>query len=171
MDALFTKFLKRYLGLKPWANNATVHFITNTIPFSSYLQIRSPHLTKSLIFPDCLSGLKLSFLEPLLVEEYWPIPQIPSTFRVSKNFTVLPSDPFYRKRLIAEIFDQEHFDLCQTTNFHPHAHDDCVCKFCGEQARSFHLRYCTKLYSYQTNVWIILYNWYFVYSRMTTLSQ
>ena len=31
------------------------------------------------------SGLKLSFLEPLQTEDYWLIPQIPSTFLAFKN--------------------------------------------------------------------------------------
>ena len=142
LDALFTKFVKRYLGLRPWANNAIVHYITGTMPFSIYLQLKSSNMTGSFVFPNCLSGLKLSFLEHSQIENYWPIPQIPSTFWLSKMFSVIPSAPFYRKKLIAEIFDLQHTDLCQTTTFHPHARDDCLCKFCGELAHMYHYRYC-----------------------------
>ena len=145
LDALFTKFLKRYLGLKPWVRSAIVYFITEMMSYSNYLRAKSLHTTKSLIFPNCLSGLKLSILEHHETVEYWPIPLIEPTFWASRTFSVLPSSYFYRKKLITEIFDHEHLSICRTTKFHPHAQNECICKYCNGHAHPYHVRVCKSI--------------------------
>jgi len=146
LDSLFTKFLKRYLGLKPFANNATVHFITETMPFSKYLKLKLPNSTKGLIFPSCLSGLQINILKtPYDIDSYSPLSEIPSSFWLSKTFTALPSSFSHRKILISDIFDFNHSFLCQNSVFHPHPREDCLCNVCGEHAHPYHVRYCTLL--------------------------
>ena len=81
LDSLFTKFLKRYLFLKPWVNNASVYFISETSPFSRDLKLKSSNATKGLVFPKCLSGLQIEILTTQTnVDSYSPVAEIPSSF-------------------------------------------------------------------------------------------
>ena len=146
LDSMFTKFLKRYLCAKPWTKNAIVYHLTDTIPFSKYLAAKAPHSTKSFTFPSCLSGLQLSFLTTKIQNEnYNPIPDIPTSFWLSKTFSSLPASVFYRKNLVSEILDANHVLICKNTKFHPYPQDDCICCNCGEQAHPYHMRYCKNL--------------------------
>ena len=146
LDALFTKFLKQYLHLPPWTNNATTYFITCTEPFSKQLASRAPHMISSFTYPDCFSGLKLSFLDRPSSNEpdlFDPIPNVPSEFWTSRVYASIPSDSFYRKTLLREIFDLNHMDLCKTEKFHEHHQISCICRFCGEHVHRYHDRYCS----------------------------
>ena len=143
LDSLFTKFIKRYLFLKPWTNNATIHFISQTSPLSNSLISRSSNMTNGLVFPPSLSGLQLKILAShKQIEPYNPVPDIPSSFWLSKIFHSLPSSPFYRKKLMKEIFDTGHLDICKNSSFHARIGDDCICISCGEHAHRFHVRFC-----------------------------
>ena len=148
LDAVFTKFLKRYLCIPQWTNNATTYFVTQTIPLSSYLKIRAPHMIRGLVFPDCLSGLKLTFLKP---ETDSPpinlVQQIPSSFWLSKTFVSLPSNHYYRKRLCHEIFDLTHREYCKNTKFHKCSEPNCSCVVCGGHVHPFHARMCRGILS------------------------
>ena len=146
LDALWTKFLKRYLGLPNYANNATVLFITNTQPLSKSLRSRAPHETGGLTFPTSLSGLKLSFLadiEQSVQERYNPIPLIPTTFWNTRTIENIPMTLFYRKRLMREVFDIDHMDVCANSKFHVRSELTCVCKICSKHAHPYHARFCS----------------------------
>ena len=145
LDAVQTKFLKRYMSVKPWSNNAITYHLTGTMPLSRYLRARAQHLTRGFVFPDCMSGLQLSFLhEPTATgNDFDPIPDIPTTFWCSRTFSALPTNPFYRKKLCHEIFDKQHSEICKTDSFHKWYEPSCYCKFCNEHAHPYHGRYCT----------------------------
>ena len=147
MDAIFTKYLKRYVHLPPWANNATLYFITETIPLSKYLKNRAPHTTSGLVFPECMSGLKLSFLnfksDHSEFTTFDPVPDIPSSFWLSKTFATIPTNSFYRRKIIREVFDMNHREICKTTTFHKASDLTCICSQCGEHAHNYHERFCT----------------------------
>ena len=102
LDALWTKFLKRYLCLPPSANNATILFLTNQVPISKTLKIRAPHQLGGLTFPENLSGMKLSFIENAQLDtvEYDPIPWIPSAFWSTPVVESIPNNKFYRKKMM-----------------------------------------------------------------------
>jgi len=146
MDALFTKFIKRYLQIPPWSNNAVTYFITETIPFSSFLAMRTTQQFTGLVFPQCLSGLKISFLSQLndspSSTNFNSIQNIPSSFWCSRTFTKLPSNAFYRKQLTHEIYDMHHRELCGVQAFHKFYEPTCICLSCGEHAHPYHERYC-----------------------------
>ena len=146
LDALFTKFLKRYSHLPQWTNNATLHFVTQTEPFSTQLKNRAFHLTSGLSFPSCMSGISLSFLSMEnghVTEKFNPIPEIPSSFWLSKMFMSLPANSFYRKKICKELFDTSHRETCMTQKFHTSPVETCVCSVCGEHAHPYHHRFCT----------------------------
>jgi len=77
LDAVWTKYLKRYLGLPPYAMNNIVYLLTDTRPFSNTLKSIALQKVGGLVFPDCFSGLKLSFLTGAVMEQpsHNPIPQ------------------------------------------------------------------------------------------------
>ena len=141
LDAMWTKFLKRYLCLPPSANNATVLFITNQQPLSINMKKQAPQCLGGLNFPESFSGMKLSFLESFrpTPEQFDPIPKVPSVFWSTPVIRNIPINKFYRKRLMRDVFDLDHFEICNNNNFHPHSE---FCKFCYEHAHSYHIKYC-----------------------------
>ena len=130
-------------------NNAITYFVTQMTPLSSpYLQNRAPHMSQGIIFPDCLSGLQLSFLKTMTNSNpFDPISQIPSSFWLSRTFTSLPSNPNYRKKLCQEIFDISHRDYCGNTKFHRYSDPDCSCIYCGKHVHPYHSRFCSGIMS------------------------
>ena len=145
LDAVWTKYLKRYLGLPPFANNSIVYHVTETLPLSYSLKVIAPQKVGGLVFPNCFSGLKLSFIPS--IEDIPPMPDlnptIPTTFWMSRMINVLPSTKYYRHRLMREITDFKHKDICTVTNFHIKPTDDCKCKYCNQPAHPYHIRFCT----------------------------
>jgi len=79
LNAVFTKYLKRYLGVNYKANNSITYFLTNTAPLSTILHSLYAESFSSLSFPSCLHGIQLSRCD-IRWEPYNPIPAIPSHF-------------------------------------------------------------------------------------------
>ena len=110
------------------------------------LQNRALHQFGGLSFPESLSGLKLTFIENVRrieQEPYNPIPSIPSSFWSTRIIEQLPVTMFYRKRLMHEIFDLDHREICTNTVFHTFSNDLCTCKLCGDHAHPYHSKHCT----------------------------
>jgi len=146
LDALWTKYLKRYLCVPASVNNAIVLHITDQQPLTKTLQNRALHQFGGLSFPESLSGLKLTFIENVRrieQEPYNPIPSIPSSFWSTRIIEQLPVTMFYRKRLMHEIFDLDHREICTNTVFHTSSNDLCTCKLCGDHAHPYHSKHCT----------------------------
>ena len=144
LDAVWSKYLKRYLGLPPHVNNATVYHITGTEPFSNSLKAIAPQRLGGLSFPECFSGMMISFIneQAPMQPPFDPIPQVPTTFWASRMIVAIPSTKYYRHRIMREIFDMPHFDLCSNSTFHNKIEDDCVCMICKDNAHAYHVRYC-----------------------------
>ena len=70
INAVFTRYLKRYLGIPMFSNNSIVHHITDTVPLINKLEHQAPTLLSSFTFPNCLSGLQLSFTPKLSLSNY-----------------------------------------------------------------------------------------------------
>ena len=141
LDSLWTKFLKRYFCLPAWANNAMILFTAETQPFSKSLKMKAPQWLGGLSFPESFSGMRLSFLENIeqvSTEEFNPIPLIPTPFWNSRIIVNIPMTMFYRKRLMHEIFDIKHMEICNNSTFHTHADQSCICKICFKNAHMHH---------------------------------
>lgn len=61
-DSVYTCFLKKYLGVPKYCNNAISHYLTSTEPLSIILKKMAPHSTKGLSCPKELTG---TFVAPL----------------------------------------------------------------------------------------------------------
>ena len=72
-NSVFTKFLKRYLGVPYRAHNSITHFLTQSDPLSTILQQQYQKSFSSLTFPSCTNGLQLS-QTTRIPELYNPLP-------------------------------------------------------------------------------------------------
>ena len=146
INATFTKFLKRYLMVPSHSNNATIHFLTSTIPLSKHLQRAAPGTISSLKFPPILHGIRLSFFPDPSQEignEHWEqLQNIPSSFWLSRTLTSIPIYARSRRRLFREILDTDHSQICKSSTFHPHPLPSCICTYCGLNAHPYHNRFC-----------------------------
>ena len=131
------------------SNNASIHFLSSTLPLTKTLKMAAPNASSSLTFPETLHGYRLSFLQSPCREmdhaQYLAEirEKIPPTFWLSRTLAGIPVCPKYRRKLIREILDSDHPQLCQTTTFHPTPTSSCICTHCGEPASSYHSRFCT----------------------------
>ena len=149
IDATLTKYLKRYLLVPAHSNNATIHFLTSTLPLSKNLRRAAPNAIRSLTFPSILHGHRLSFFPSSsqglndMDDRLEILERIPSTFWLSRLPFSIPLYPQSRKRLFREILDSDHFKICRNSAFHPHPLPTCLCINCGGPAHAYHDRYCT----------------------------
>ena len=105
LDATFTKCLKSYLGVPKFSNNAIVHHLCETIPFSIYMKNRIQESISVLSYPKEFNGTKLSFLQDDdSTEDYNNYERIPSWFWLGPTYENLPLNKNYRKRLCSSLF-------------------------------------------------------------------
>ena len=141
LNAVFSKFLKRYLGIPYHMNNSITHFITNSAPLSNILSSQYKNSFNALSFPSSFHGFKLSQCG-ITWEEYDPIPLIPTYFWRSSFNGTIPVYARNRRRYCRELFDLTHFDLCHNEKFHLGPERTCICMFCGQQAMYYHQYIC-----------------------------
>ena len=144
VNAVFSKFLKRYLGVNYHASNSITHFLTNTAPLSTILKTLYDNSFSSLSFPTCLHGIQLSRCDNT-PEQYDPIPQIPTHFWRSSYSGIVPVYSRSRKQMCREIYDLHHFEMCTNQRFHPKPETTCTCWLCGEHATNYHQYFCPEL--------------------------
>ena len=145
LNSLYTKFIKRYLGLPYLTNNAIVHFISNTVPLSQHLNQFAHKTFFKLRLPEVLSGTKLeppNELETL----YNAIHKIPTDFWLSPPIEgPLPVLPEPRRALLYDVIDLHHHNLCKDRRFHLDIKDACICQLCGNALTKYHYRECPEL--------------------------
>ena len=135
------KFWKRYLNLPLHSNNATVHFLTNTMPLITTLHHLSLQRLGAICLPKCMEGVQLSFFKELDTrdeEQDFMWKSVPSYFWRSRTITRLPADQKYRRKLCREVFDTNHYEFCRTSSFHTNTSSNCICKYCNEHLHAYH---------------------------------
>ena len=143
IDAVFTKYLKAYLGIPKHCNNSIVYYVTGTIPLSVFLRSQVSSFTNGLTYPSCLAGIQFNFLKDTRAPEpFSAIEKIPTTFWRSKPIYELPRSYYYRRQLCRDATDQIHSDICNTKTFHVSPSESCICSLCNEKADSYHHYVC-----------------------------
>ena len=156
VDAVFTLFLKRYLGVPKFANISITHFLCGTTPLSHYLKSISLSTLGSISFPPSLSGYKLKLMDSLSppAEVFSPIPDIPPFFWHSRSFNCFPLNPSSRKSLCFDLFGLNHYAFCKKKSFHippyqrsiprhrPRPTENCFCQFCSLPMGAYHIYFC-----------------------------
>ena len=143
LNAVFTKFLKRYLGVPYHSSNDPVHHICQTYPLYQILTNLSHQRLNGIVLPLCLSGTQLTLIQNL-PKEIEPTPSyrlLPSYFWRSRMIWKLPTNPFYRKSLCCEVLDTKHYLSCTVKKFHKGPEDECICNICNENNHPYHLLY------------------------------
>ena len=141
LDALFTKFLKRYLGVPYPTYNALVHFVTGTIPLCRTLETKVEKSFYRISYPPCMDGVQFP-VPNLECFQYSVVEHIPSFFWMSPviNFP-LPNNQDVRRALLYDSFDLHHRKMCAEIKHHqPSAL--CVCIHCGYSVERYHFRRC-----------------------------
>ena len=146
LNALYTKFLKRYLGVPYSANNAIVHHITQTCPLTVTLEAKLLKATLKVAYPPSLGSLRVNLPEER-EHLYSAIEHIPTHFWLSVPLEgELPIIPEPRRALLYTMMDLVHSHLCERNEFHLHPDSDmCKCRFCGATAEYYHSRNCERL--------------------------
>ena len=143
LNSVFTKFLKRHLGLPYSTNNSIVHFLTETQPLSYTLDQKLLKATLNITYPRELNGVVIP-LPSEFTDLYSPLPKIPSYFWMSRPIEGnLPIQSEPRRALLYDIIDLIHPHICKTANFHLEpVNETCICRFCLGQALHYHQREC-----------------------------
>ena len=138
LNTIYTKFLKRYLGLPYSANNAIVYFITETCPLNIILESKILKATLKVTYPTTLEGTNIKLPQEQKVL-YSPIENIPTHFWLSTPLKGgLPISPEPRRALLYMIMDLIHSHICETNEFHLNPDSEsCKCKFCGKTAEYY----------------------------------
>ena len=133
LDSVYTKFLKRYLGIPKYTNNAITYHLTDSQPLSHTLKELAPHSTKSISVPEELSGYQFKFIQRLkTVDRYVNFHKVPSWFWMSQILEQLPLDPYQRTNICSKLIDKDHKIYCQTDRFHHKIEENCICRVCGK---------------------------------------
>ena len=146
IDSLYTKFLKRYLGLPYSTNNSIVHFLTHTSPLHTVLNCRCQSSALRITYPLTLNGFRVNIPIDDFVP-YNPIPSIPPYFWLSQPlYRQLPIRQEPRRALLYDVIDLIHCHLCKTSCFHLEpVEETCLCRFCDSIATHYHHRECPHL--------------------------
>ena len=118
LNALFTKFLKRYRGV-PWGTrNGFVHYVTGTSPIFECLQSKALKAFLNINYPPSMNGVSLP-PPPEQTGTYRAIEHVPSFFWMYPVMRFpLPSKPEVRTALLYDAFDLHHHKLCPRKNHH-----------------------------------------------------
>ena len=147
VNSMFTKFLKRYLGVPYGTRNAITHFLTGTIPLCSALESKAQSLHWKVNYPRELEGTV--FEPPLFNMEYNLLEEIPTHFWASEVISNgLPTNPEARRALMYDTIDLYHRHICIFGDMVGHPEGFCRCRFCGDPLQErYHYRNCSILSS------------------------
>ena len=147
IDAVFTKFLKRFLGLPYSALNSLTYKITNTVPLSSTLALINPSSFLKLTFPLCMDGILLPAPLQLPQTNSPPLPTYFDNFPASLP-VLLPILKAPKRALLYPIFDLYHPHICSSegcSHLPSNPDSPCFCRFCSLPIDHFHTYSCPSL--------------------------
>ena len=144
LDAVFTKFLKRYLRVPKHSSDALTHFITNSEPLTLTLRNETQKSFLSTSFPTEFSGFRPALAEylPKQHTHYQAFEHVPHHYWHNYIPFNIPLDPRYRHSTMQLCFDSIHYTLCTNRSFH-FQNESCVCKHCQLHCNLFHYRTCS----------------------------
>ena len=148
LNAIFTKFMKRYLGVPYSTYNAIVHYLSGTVPLCNFLQNRATKDFLNVQFPPSLEGVQFTPPEELEeLKDYNIYENIPTFFWLSRvpESDQLPTNPDARRALLYDMIDLFHYHVCIDGIFHTRPSCWCSCVLCGENMEHFHHRTCPVL--------------------------
>jgi hypothetical protein len=141
LNSVFTKFLKRYLGVPYATHNALVHFVSATEPLCSTLEPKVTKVFYKIAYPSCMSGVRLE-VPDLPSTAYIAVEHVPSYIWFAPVLNLpLPCEPEVRRAILYDAFDLHHRKMCDEASHH-NPSILCVCRLCGYAAERYHFRRC-----------------------------
>ena len=129
LNAVFTNYLKRYLGLPKYAQNSAVHYYCGTWPLHyAIMNIASRSVHKLNFPPDSLNGHQISFSNVPLLPPFVPVSEMDPDFPTEKLH--ISRNRVYRKKKFCEIFNVHHYKICTIEKFHINVTKKCKCIYC-----------------------------------------
>ena len=146
LNSLYTKYLKRYLGVPYSLYNSIVHFLTSSCPLTEILKSKLLKSALKINYPRVFEGTVIDLPDDYL-SNYNPVSKIPSWFWMSVPIhDHLPINPDARRALLYSVLDLVHPHICKRSDFHIHPDENyCRCSYCSEPADRFHARNCLLL--------------------------
>ena len=156
LNTVYAKFLKRYLGIPVFTNNAITHLITSSVPLEVQMMVFVENSKRSLqkqlnrvlqnyafdvLCPNkSITEGSADYYKKWTLEKL--IPNIPSEFWRSRIITKLPTTFNARKKLCLEVLNMNHKSLCTDNRFHVKINaENCFCVQCDMPLEWYHLTY------------------------------
>jgi hypothetical protein len=141
LNSVFTKFLKRWLGVPYGTYNGLVHYVTGTEPLCLSLGSRLSKAFLNISYPPSVEGIQLEVPEDVQ-DPYVNVMHVPSFFWLTPILQLpLPHSPEVRRAILYDYFDLHHGRICSNSDHHePSTY--CVCELCGYSAERYHFRRC-----------------------------
>lgn len=135
-NSVFSKYLKRYLGLPYSSNNAILYFLTGSCPIKVWLEGITAKRLAALQFGNDFSGLRLSLFDrlPNHHPDFDLLPSIPSYFWRSRTIPNIPINPTRRRNIFKEALDSDHRLACSKKEFHLYTTEACRCVDGGDNS-------------------------------------
>jgi hypothetical protein len=147
INALFTKFLKRFLCVPYATPNVLVHSTLKTSPLIHQLDTIHASMFQNLSFPTAMEGIRFTpppdcprpLSAPMTLPEYMSL----SPVAIPPD---LPIKGTAKRALLYDAFDLFHPHMCTDSSFHTKVDPDtCTCKFCDAAMDYFHRFACPNL--------------------------
>ena len=138
LNAVFTNYLKRYLGLPKYAHIAAIHYYCKTWPLFNAIKFSAQDAIAKIKFPaESMHGHQLSFVNTNALMPYDPCEDMDEDFPLQDVF--ISRNRHYRRRAFRKLFNSDHYKTCATVKFHVRIEPSCKCICCGGQATREHV--------------------------------
>ena len=105
VDAVFTKFLKRYMRAPVFFNNGLTYFITKTQPLSLTLNDNLSQASQIINYPSSLSGFRPFHTFSHVTSEFFAARVVPSFIWTAPIPFYIPSSPSKRHEIFRKLVD------------------------------------------------------------------
>jgi len=128
INAVFTCYIKRYLGLPRSCSATGVHYYCNTAPLYHAIRDISASSFTNICFPPSMEGHQLSFANVPPLPPYEPESDLSEDFPREQVF--ISSVGYHRCKFFRHLFNINHFRICSVSTFHVNSTPECTCLYC-----------------------------------------
>jgi len=140
LNAVFTNYIKKYLGLPKYAHNAAVHYYCGTWPLYNAIKNLAQTAATNINFPpNCIDGHQLTFANNDPLPIYDPETEMEDDFPRKRPH--ISRNRYFRRKQFRDIFDVNHYQNCTLERFHTKKTDECKCLYCGNALARDHKCY------------------------------
>ena len=132
LNAVFSNFIKRYLGLPKYVSNSAVHYYCGTWPLFYALRHLSTIAISKINFPsESMHEHKLSFTDLVPLPPYVPETEMDEDF--PRHSVHISRNRIFRRKKFQNLFNLGHYEVCKVEKFHTKLTSQCRCIYCGKK--------------------------------------